>query len=30
MTWNVPLPGGVMVGPSVDIVVDVEADLAEV
>jgi polyisoprenoid-binding protein YceI len=30
MTWNVPLAGGVMVGTAVDIVVDVEADLAEV
>jgi polyisoprenoid-binding protein YceI len=30
MTWNVPLAGGVMVGTEVTIVVDVEADLAEV
>lgn len=30
MTWNVPLAGGGMVGAEVTIVVDVEADLAEV
>jgi polyisoprenoid-binding protein YceI len=30
MTWNVPLAGGVMVGTEVNIVVDIEADLAEV
>ena len=30
MAWNVPLPGGAMVGTGVEIVVDIEADLAEV
>ena len=30
MTWNVPLVGGLMVGTQVSIVIDLEADLAEV
>jgi polyisoprenoid-binding protein YceI len=30
MTWNVPLTGGLMVGTQVRIVIDLEADLAEV
>lgn len=30
MTWNVPLPVGLMVGTEVRLVVDLEADLAEV
>jgi len=30
MTWNAPLPVGLMVGTEVRLVVDLEADLAEV